>query len=165
MYVEIISEAPEIISAPMLQERAPRHCAATSSCSVTREKKWNASDGRGWKGITDCQRDWRRDPGARVHPKMGNPQRPGLMHTLVLWRSSSSASWQGTMWWFLTFLHGSDGLVGTSPLLGSKGPDRNGLTAKPPDLVLLLKKTAASTKSSRTIFMVTMQTPGGETSS
>lgn len=36
--MEIISEAPEIISAPMLQERAPRHCAATSSCSVTREK-------------------------------------------------------------------------------------------------------------------------------
>lgn len=60
--------------------------------------------------------------GPRGHPKMGNPQRqrqPGLMHTLVMWRSSSSAAWQGIMRWFLAFLHGSDGLVGTSPLLGS----------------------------------------------
>lgn len=164
----MISEAPEIISAPMLQEQAHRHCAATSTCSVTREKKWNASDGRGWKDITWLRWDWRRDPGARVHPKMGNPQRqrwPGLMHTLVMWRSSSSAAWQGTMRWFLAFLHGSDGLVGTSPLLGSKGPDNNGLTAKLPDLVLLLEEMATSTKSSRTIFMVTMQTLEGETPS
>lgn len=38
--------------------------------------------------------------------------------------------------------------MGTSPLLGSKGLDNNGLRAKPPDFVL--EETPTSTKSSRT---------------
>lgn len=132
---------------------ALRHCAATPTCSVTREQKRNASNGRGWKNITSCQWDCRRDPRARVLPKMGSPQMqrwPGLMPALVMWRSSSSAAWQCIMWCFLTFLHGSGG---TSPLLRSEGPDNNGLTAKPPDVALLLKEMATSTKPSRTTLL------------
>lgn len=37
--MEIISEASETISAPKLQEQALRHCIATSTCSVNREKQ------------------------------------------------------------------------------------------------------------------------------
>lgn len=42
---------------------ALRHCAATPICSVTREQKRNASNGRGWKNITSCQWDCRRTQG------------------------------------------------------------------------------------------------------
>lgn len=92
-------------------------------------------------------------PKGKGPSKMGSPQRqrwPGWMPTLVMWRTSSSAAWQYIMWWFLAFLHGSGR---TSPLLWSEGPDNNGLTAKPPDIVLLLKETATSTKPSRTTLL------------